>query len=416
MKKAHIIVIGNEILSGSTLDTNSKFIASQLKNIGILVSKISTIPDELPVIIEYLKQSSSYDVVITTGGLGPTNDDKTKEAWSCFFDKKLVMNAEVLEHLTQYLTQKGRLEILERNKEQALVLEDCKVLQNDYGTAPCMLMQHQKTCFFSLPGVPYEVKPLVKDKIIPFLKEKWVLPHQLTRVVSVVNIPESVLAEKLTDWENQLPKAISLAYLPIGTRVKLSLSISGHNKTDLDYILETEILKLNALIKDNIIAKNQDKIEEILSEILTQNQLTISTAESCTAGKIASLIASVPGSSAYFKGGIIPYQSQIKQRLLGVDADILKTHSVVSEAVVLDMAKKCQKLFDTDIAIATTGVAGPGKGEDDAEIGQLFIGIVTPQKQDVFHLKIPHMDRMDFIAFSSQKAIENLITMLTQVS
>lgn len=413
MKNAVIITIGDEILSGNTIDTNSNFIATELKNIGVKVLQILTISDEISTIKSTLKSAFELaDVVITTGGLGPTRDDKTKKALAEFFDDKVELDEKTFTHLKSYLEKKGRSEILERNKEQAYVPTKSVVFQNQYGTAPCMMMMHENKLSFSLPGVPYEVKPLVKDQIIPFLKNKFNLNYISSRIVSVVGIPESILADTIESWELALPQNIELSYLPIGTRVKLRLTATGTDNNTLQHQLSEEILKLQPIIGSNIIATTEDKIEKILGEILLEKKMTISTAESCTGGELAKLIVSNPGSSNYFLGGIIPYATEKKVELLQVSRKTIEDCSVVSEEVAHEMAEGCQQLFRTDIALSTTGVAGPGKGEDGNEIGTVYYTIKINEETVTKKLYLPHLERGDFSNFVSQKIIQDLVEVL----
>lgn len=415
MKKAVIIVIGDEILSGNTLDTNSNFIATEFKNIGIQVVQILTISDEVETIKKNLDLAFSLaDVVITTGGLGPTRDDKTKKALAEYFDDTIVFNEETFQHLKAYLENRGRSEILQRNREQAFVPSKAVVLQNDFGTAPCIMMNVNGKYSFTLPGVPYEVKPLIKDKIIPFLKNQFNLDFILSRIVSVVDIPESILADKIEQWELALPQNMQLSYLPIGTRVKLRITANGNNRDFVLQQLEEEIQKLLIIIGDNVIATNEGKIQKILGELLTERKLTISTAESCTGGELARLITSNSGSSYYFLGGIIPYASEKKVKLLSVSPKTISEHTVVSEQVAEEMAFGCQKLFDTDIAVSTTGVAGPGKGEDGNEVGTVYYSIRIKDKTTTTKLFLPHLERGDFAFFVSQKIIQDIVSLLVK--
>ena len=415
MKTAVLITIGDEILSGNTVDTNSNFIATQLKEIGIKVLRIFTIPDEELAIVKTLdKAFAMADVVFTTGGLGPTKDDITKKAYADFFDDQLVFSDEVYEHLRTYLEKRNRLWILEHNKDQAMVLSKATVFLNYFGTAPCMILEKNGTYCFSLPGVPYEVKPLVKDQIIPFLKEKLALVSIVTRIVSVVDIPESILSETIEDWELALPDHISLSYLPIGTRVKLRLTATGKSKVLLENELETEITKLFPLIGDHIIATHEDKIEKILGEFLTEKSLTLSVAESCTGGELAHLITSVAGSSGYFLGSVVTYATQKKIELLNVSPKIVEDFTVVSAEVSQEMAVGCQHLFSTDIAVSTTGVAGPGKGEDGKDIGTVFYTIHIGGENVTSKLFLPHLERLDFMNFVSQKILQDIVSLLVK--
>ncbi|MBW7676755.1 CinA family nicotinamide mononucleotide deamidase-related protein [Chryseobacterium chendengshani] len=413
MQNAVLITIGDEILSGNTVDTNSNFIATELKNIGIKVVQIFTISDEIEIIKNTLKSAFELgNLVITTGGLGPTRDDKTKKALAEFFDDEIALDDVTFKHLRSYMEKRGRIEILERNREQAFVPTKSKVFQNHYGTAPCMMMEQDGKLSFSLPGVPYEVKPLIKDQIVPFLKDKFNLNFITTRIVSVVGIPESILADQIENWELSLPENLALSYLPVGTRVKLRLTAMGTDDNVLQSQLEEEIQKLIPIIGDNIIATSEDKIEKILGEILSRKKLTISMAESCTGGQLSLLLTAIPGSSKYFFGGVVAYETQKKIDLLNVSESSVERFTVVSEEVSSEMAEGCQNLFKTDIALSTTGVAGPGKGEDGKEVGLVYYTIRVKNESETFKLFLPHLERQDFIYFVSQKIIQDLVGIL----
>ncbi|PUB30970.1 nicotinamide-nucleotide amidase [Elizabethkingia sp. YR214] len=415
MKTATIITIGDEILSGNTVDTNSNFIARELKDIGIKVQQIFTISDEVSEIENFLKTAlENSDLVITTGGLGPTKDDKTKKAYAGFFHDELVFSEELYEKLGKYLEKRGRLELLERNRNQCEVLSKATIFDNYYGTAPCQMVEQSGKFIFCLPGVPFEVKPLIKDQIIPFLKQQWELSFIHTRIISVVGVPESLLSDTIEDWELALPANVSLSYLPVGTRVKLRLTGTGENQTILEEQLEQLIQPLKSLIGDHVIAWSEDAIENILASLLFDKALTVSTAESCTTGQLARLLTSVSGSSSYYRGGIIPYFTEMKSQLLNVSEDTIKEHTVVSKEVAIEMAKSCQKLFSSDIAISSTGVSGPNKGEDGKDIGTVYYAIAKGDEVRVFHLFLPGFERNDFVNFVSQKIIETLIVWLEE--
>lgn len=413
MKTATLISIGDEILSGSTLDTNSNFIAGELKSIGIKVKQILTISDDISAISSALDLAvKTTDVIITTGGLGPTKDDKTLLAFAQFFQDQLHFSEELYERLKKYLAKRNRLDILDKNKNQCMALQKAKIIDNDYGTAVCQMIEHQQHYIFCLPGVPFEVKPLIKDKILPFLKEKWELNYLVSKTLSIINIPESVLSEKIEQWELSLPSHVSLSYLPIGSRIKLKLSSFGENQQQLKQELENLSQPIIQMLSENIIAQSEEAIEKIVAQLLKNLHYSISTAESCTTGKLARLLTSVSGSSSYYKGGLIPYDSQIKIDVLGVKASTIAEHTVVSAEVAEEMAEKCQKLFTTDIALATTGVAGPNKGEDGKEVGTIYYAIAFKNEVKSFSLFLPHMDRVDFVNFASQKILENLVILL----
>ncbi|WP_162072294.1 CinA family nicotinamide mononucleotide deamidase-related protein [Chryseobacterium fistulae] len=413
MENAVLITIGDEILSGNTVDTNSNFIATELKNIGIKVSKIFTISDEIETIKETLQSAFELgDLIITTGGLGPTRDDKTKKAIAEFFHDEIALDEVTFNHLKALMEKRGRLEILERNKEQAFVPTKSIVFQNHNGTAPCTMMEQEGKLCFSLPGVPYEVKPLIRNQIIPYLKEKFNLNYIHTRIVSVVGIPESILADTIEEWELALPEHVALSYLPIGTRVKLRITATGRDEMALKNQVENEIQKLFPLIGKNIIATSEDRIEKILAEILAERNLTVSTAESCTGGELAKMLTSNSGSSKYYVGGMVAYATEKKIEILKVPEKIIQEYTVVSEQVAQEMAKGCQKLFNTNISLSTTGVAGPGKGEDGKEVGTVFYTIRIEDKEYTSKLYLPHLDRLDFIYFVSQKIIQDLVGIL----
>jgi nicotinamide-nucleotide amidase len=413
MEKAVLITIGDEILSGNTVDTNSNFIAAELKNIGIKVTQILTISDEIETIKTALSAAfEGGDLVITTGGLGPTRDDKTKKALAEFFNDEIALDEVTFNHLKGYMERRGRADILERNKEQAFVPTKSIVFQNHYGTAPCMMMELDGKLCYSLPGVPYEVKPLIKDQIIPYLQQRFKLHYIHTRIVSVVGIPESILADTIEDWELALPENIALSYLPVGTRVKLRLTASGEHEEQLKQITEEEIQKLLPLVEGHVIAVSEDKIENILAEMLTERKLTISTAESCTGGELAKMITSVSGSSKYFLGGIVPYATERKIKILNVSRETVDQFTVVSEQVAQEMAKGCQELFETHISLSTTGVAGPGKGEDGQDIGTVYYTIRINDEETTSKLYMPHLERVDFMNFVSQKVIQDLVSLL----
>jgi nicotinamide-nucleotide amidase len=298
--KAVLITIGDEILSGNTIDTNSNFIANQLKEIGIPVVQIFTVADTLDSISKTLETAHQLgDIIFTTGGLGPTKDDKTKTAFAEFFNDKLVLDDPTFEHLRKIFIKRNQEHLLEINRNQAVVLSKATIFQNENGSAPCQMIQENGKITICLPGVPYEVKPLIKDKIIPFLKHQLSLHYIESQIISVVNFPESLLALKIEDWELALPKNISLSYLPIGNRVKLRLTATGNHLDELKSQLKIEAEKLKPLIGEKVISWNGNEIQEILKEILIQKKLTLSSAESCTGGELARLITSVSGSSKY---------------------------------------------------------------------------------------------------------------------
>ena len=411
--KAVLITIGDEILSGNTIDTNSNFIAAQLKNIGISVAQIFTVSDEIQTIKKTLQSAFEIgNIVIATGGLGPTKDDKTKTAFAEFFNDELKLDEETFAHLRKLMIKRNREHLLEINKNQAVVLSKAHVLQNENGTAQCQLIEENGKIAICLPGVPYEVKPLIKDKIIPFLKEKFALNYISSKIISVVDFPESLLALTIEDWELSLPENISLSYLPIGNRVKLRLTGVGNDFQKVENQLNVEIEKLKPLIGEKVISWDGNEIQEILKEILMEKNLTISVAESCTGGEISRLITSVSGSSEYFSGGIIPYDYRKKIEILGVSQKTVVEKTVVSEEVAQEMSLGCQKLFKTDISLSTTGVSGPTSDEFNNEIGTVFYSVRVKDFEKTNRLFLPHMERNDFANFVSQRVLQDLVEIL----
>ena len=411
--KAVLITIGDEILSGNTIDTNSNFIATQLKNIGISVTQILTISDEVETIKKNLEIALQLgDLIITTGGLGPTKDDRTKTAFAEFFNDELKLDPETFEHLQKLMIKRKREHLLEINKNQAVVLSKATIFQNENGTAPCQMITQNGKITICLPGVPYEVKPLIKDKIIPYLKTQFSLKHIASRIISVVDFPESLLALTIENWELSLPSNISLSYLPIGNRVKLRLTATGENLENLETDLDQEIEKLKPLIQEKVISWSGNEIHEILKEILTNRKLSLSTAESCTGGELAKLLTSVSGSSKYFLGGVITYEAQKKVQILGVSEKTISEKTTVSEEVAQEMSFGCQQLFQTDISLSTTGVSGPNTDEFNNEIGTVFYSIRVKNFEKTNRLYLPHLERNDFANFVSQRVLQDLVEIL----
>lgn len=416
MKTAALLIIGDEILSGTTQDTNSFFITEQLSRIGIQTIRILVVSDTPESIQSGLDQlyNTETDIVLSTGGLGPTRDDRTKKTLSEYFNRPLYHNENVWRHLSDYLASKNRSDILELNREQAQVMQGARIFQNDYGTAPCQMIEENGRYFFCLPGVPYETKGLMKDKIIPFLTQKSRANQIIVRTATVSHIPESILSEKLTEWEQNLPQHIKLSYLPVSGRINLKFTAYGKDKAQLENDLEEVISPLSDLLGKHLISTRDEKIEVILSKILLERGLSISTVESCTLGNVALLIGSVPGASAYLAGGIITYHTEQKVNLAGVPKELIDQHTVVSQEVAVAMAKGGRKRMKTDLCIATTGVAGPSKGEDGKEIGSVWIAIDESERSFSTCYYYPFLERKDFITFVANKALEELINFLNQ--
>lgn len=380
--KAAIITIGDEILIGQIVDTNSTFIAKSLDRIGVEVCEMISISDNKQHILDtFAKFQNKVDVVIITGGLGPTKDDITKKTFCDYFDDELVVNDKVLEHVTQLIERFYKRAINQMNKDQALVPSKCTVLHNQVGTAPGMWIKKENTVFISLPGVPYEMKYLVENEIIPKIVAEYERPYIIHKTIITYGQGESMVAERIENWENNLPEFIKLAYLPSPGRVRLRLSARGTNKKVLEKTIEENVVSLAKIIGDIIVGFEDDEtIETVIGRLLKQQNKTISTAESCTGGKIAQVLTSVSGASNYFMGGIVSYATETKVSVLGIPKKLIKEYSVASAEVASAMALSIKSIMKTDYAIATTGNAGPSKGDSNAEVGAVFIALATPKE------------------------------------
>lgn len=379
--KAAIVTVGDEILIGQITDTNSGFIAKALDKIGIGVYEMLSISDDRLHILSTLAfLQNRVDVVIITGGLGPTKDDITKTTLCEYFDDHLVRNGMVEAHVVDLFEKVIGREASQVNKDQALVPSKSTVLHNAVGTAPGMWMEKGNTVFVSLPGVPYEMKYLVENEVVPRLVTQFERPYIIHKTLLTYGQGESHIAERIEDWENNLPEFIKLAYLPHPGRVRLRLSARGVDEAMLKDRIAVETEKLRGLIGDIIVGYDEgDTIEVVLGRLLAEKGKTIATAESCTGGRIAQLLTSVAGASAYFKGSAVTYSASSKVTVLGVPQELIDKYSVVSAEVAEAMAVGAQKIFGTDFAIATTGNAGPSKGDTDAEVGTVYIAFATPQ-------------------------------------
>ncbi|RAK24876.1 nicotinamide-nucleotide amidase [Flavobacterium aquaticum] len=382
--KAAIVTIGDEILIGQIVDTNSSYIAKALDKIGIATHEMLSISDDKQHILDtFHSLQNKVEVVIVTGGLGPTKDDITKKTFCDYFDDELIENEAVLAHVKSIIEGFYKRPITQINREQALVPTKAKVLFNQAGTAPGMWMEKENTVFISLPGVPYEMKYLIDNEVIPNLVQKFERPYIVHQTIMTYGRGESMIAEQIEEWEDNLPDFIKLAYLPSPGKVRLRLTARGNDEALLKEEIKRQVEKLDLLIHDIIVGYNEDEpIEVVLGRLLTEKMLTISTAESCTGGKIASTLSAISGASNYFKGSVVSYATQTKIDVLEIDENIIAKYGVVSAEVAKEMAISVQKMMNSDYVIATTGNAGPTKGDEDAELGIVFIGIATPN--DVF--------------------------------
>jgi nicotinamide-nucleotide amidase len=379
--KAAVVTVGDEILIGQIVDTNSAFIAKALDKIGIGVYEMISISDDRQHILNTLAAlQNRVDVVVITGGLGPTKDDITKKTLCEYFDDHLVRNEQVEAHVIQLIESVMKRPASQVNKDQALVPSRSTVLHNQVGTAPGMWLEKGNTVFVSLPGVPYEMKYIIENEVVPRLVSKFERPYIIHKTILTYGQGESHIAELIEEWEDSLPEFIKLAYLPSPGRVRLRLSARGTDEAMLHSRIEAETVKLAAIIGDIIVGYDEDEtLEVMLGKLLAQRGLTIATAESCTGGRIAQVLTAVAGSSAYFKGGTVTYATGSKTDVLGVPADIIEKFSVVSAQVAEAMAARAKELFGSDYAVSTTGNAGPSKGDSDAEVGTVYIGFATPE-------------------------------------
>jgi len=374
---AEIITIGDEILIGQIVDTNSAFLGKQLNKIGVEVIQITSVRDEKEVIVKALEDAERRaDIIITTGGLGPTKDDLTKHTLCTYFNDELVMDQKTLEHIEDIFAKYINHPILEANRSQANLPSKCIALQNKYGTAPGMWFEKGEKVFASLPGVPFEMKAIVTNEMIPRLKDRFNRPFIVHKTVLTYGLGESAIADRIQVWEENLPDVIKLAYLPNLGRVRLRLTARGNDEAFLIEAIKNEVDKLHDYIGDIIKGyEDENSIEEQIAQWLTDQKLTISTAESCTGGRIASILSAVPGASAYFKGSVVSYATSAKHDVLKIDNAFIEKYSVVSAEITSEMARRVRGMFNSDIAIATTGNAGPTKGDSNAEIGTVFIAI-----------------------------------------
>lgn len=380
--KATIVTIGDEILIGQIVDTNSGYIAKALDRIGIQTHEMRSISDDKKHILDtFGRLQNQVDLVVITGGLGPTKDDITKKTFCDYFDDELVEDQAVLKHVTEIIENFYKRPINQLNKEQALVPSKCEVLFNKMGTAPGMWMKKENTVFISLPGVPYEMKYLIDHQIVPKLVKEYQRPYIVHKTILTYGQGESMVAERIENWENSLPSFIKLAYLPAPGRVRLRLTARGADKAVLEKAVEENVASLAAIISDIIVGFDEDEtIEVVVGRLLANRGKTLATAESCTGGKIAQMITSVAGASEYFKGSIVSYSNTAKVDVLDIAPNLIAQHDVVSAEVATAMAANAKRLLQTDYAIATTGNAGPTSEPGKAEVGVVFIALATPDK------------------------------------
>ena len=379
---AEIITIGDEILIGQIVDTNSAFICKELNKIGVSVYQITSVQDDKEHILKALKEAEeNVDIVIMTGGLGPTKDDITKKTLCTYFNDQLVENKEVLQHVEELFSKYISTPISDLNRKQALVPSKATVLKNRFGTAPGMWIEKRDKVFISLPGVPYEMRGLMNFEVLPRLQDKYHCPFILHRTLMTYGLGESAIANRLEKWEDTLPDFIKLAYLPNLGRVRLRLSAKGFDKTVIEAKMDELSTELMSFVEDIFVGfEESSSLEAIIGKLLLKKKHSLAIAESCTGGTIAKMITSVPGASQYFLGAVVSYNERIKKEVLGVSDKSIKKYSVVSAKVSEEMALGIQNLYNADFSIGVTGNAGPTKDKTDASLGVVFISIATPDK------------------------------------
>src|SRR5690606_5692861 len=407
---AEIITIGDEILIGQVVDTNSAHISKELNKIGVKVYQITSVQDDRAHILQAFEDAKKHaDLVIITEGLGPTKDDITKQTFCDFFDDLLVEDKNVVENIQNLFKKYHLNKPLPANLRQAMVPSKATSLMNLHGTAPGMWMEKDETVFVSLPGVPYEMKHLLKEEVLPRIINRFSRPFIYHKTLLTYGLGESAVAERIENWENDLPENIKLAYLPSLGKVRLRLSSTGNDEKLLQESVDIQMNALSEMLSDIAIGfEDETSIAELIGKILTEKGKSYSVAESCTGGRIASEITHYAGASSSFMGGIIPYDTNLKTKILGVPKEIIDTYNVVSIPVAEEMAKRCCKLFESDYAMATTGIAGPTKGDGDEEIGTVCIAIATPRGIISEKFQFGN-DRFRVIEKTANKAFEMLL-------
>lgn len=380
--KALIITIGDEILLGQITDTNSTWIAGFLKDFGIYINEILSISDDEVAIKNALNNavSQNIDLVFITGGLGPTKDDITKKCIAEFLNCNLVFSEKAYKSVENVFKTRG-MEVTETNRLQAYIPEKSIALENKNGTAPGMYFKKDNTHFFSMPGVPFEMKALMETEIISVIKSKFKVNPAYIKTVLTFGMGESHLSDKIESWENKIKnEGMHLAYLPSPGRIRLRISLFNEDFSLAKKKVDNAIDELQLIIPDLVFGFDDDTMASVIGDLLIKENATIATAESCTGGNIAAMLTSIPGSSGYFKGSVIAYSNEIKQKLLGVQENTLMKHGAVSEQTVKQMATGVLKSFNTDYAVATSGIAGPGGGTEEKPVGLVWIAVASKDK------------------------------------
>ncbi|MFY0652375.1 MAG: competence/damage-inducible protein A [Cyclobacteriaceae bacterium] len=385
---AEVITIGDEILFGQITDTNSQWISAELDKIGIKTRRKTSVSDKEPEIVASLKEAETRaDIILMTGGLGPTKDDLTKGVLARYFGVGLERDDVSYGEVKAYFEKRGRV-FDELNCGQAELPTNCTRVQNKYGTAPGMWFEENDTIYVSMPGVPFEMKAMITNTVLGRLKEKFALPAIHHKMIRTVGIGESWLADKISDWEDNLPENIKLAYLPGMWQVRLRLTGVGSDKEQLEQQIEDEFAKVYPLIEQYVFGYETTELEEAVGTLLKEKGLSIGFAESCTGGYISHLITSVPGSSEYLKGSVVAYSNDVKIAQLGLKKETLDGHGAVSEETALEMAEGVRNTLGTDIGFSSTGIAGPDGGTEEKPVGTIWIAFSSKEKTKAIKLNL----------------------------
>ena len=405
--KSTIITIGDEILIGQILDTNSRYISQALNRIGVVVTERTSIGDSAEQIVSTLDRAlAQSDVVIITGGLGPTKDDITKHTLARYYNSELVYNEQVGSFVEQLLARRG-IAFTELNRGQAMVPKCCTVLHNAHGTAPGMWFERDGKVVVSLPGVPFEMRHLIDDSVVPMLAERFELKAIVHRTMITSGIPESILAERIATWEDNLPDVLHLAYLPAPNVVRLRLSAYEVDGQSISHMIDDEFDKLKGIIPEAIVGFEDATVEQLVHRWMRENGKTLSVAESCTGGAIAAKFTAMAGASVYFNAGVVSYSNEAKHDILGVNMDDIVRYGAVSETVAIQMAEGVRRAGQSDYAVSTTGIAGPTGGSAEKPVGTVWIGVATP-KGSFAVLKNCGTDRSQIIDRATAYAIKLL--------
>lgn len=414
MAQASIITIGDELLIGQVIDTNSAWMAQELNKAGIRVCRRVAVGDVWDEIWDALDEESKHaDIILITGGLGPTADDITKPLLCKYFNCQLVVDEKALANVTYLFETVFRRPVTDRNTKQAEVPDTCTVIQNKRGTAPGMWFEKDGKIFMSMPGVPHEMKGMITDDVIPALLKKFSFPHIAHRTLLTFGIGESMLADLIIEFEEALPAHVKLAYLPNYGLVRLRLTATGTNANEIEKEVDSLFATLQALVKEYMVTNLDEPMEDVVAKLLLERKKTVSTAESCTGGYIAHLITAKPGASAYYDGSVVSYSYKAKEDLLGVDKNTLETLGAVSEDIVIQMAKGALQNIGTDYTIAVSGIMGPGGGTGDKPVGTVWVAVGDNNKivTQKFHFRFDRERNIMLTAMNALNLLRKFILM-----